>query len=534
MHIELAQAQAPAERPRIVDYRPMAAKSVPAPGDICTLHPGPARGKIRILPRRRPGGKAAQTATIEVEYSGFTDEAQEAFQRAVDIWESHIESSVTIKVEAEFTQMDAGVLGSAGPEILWFGTTEDGQQSIYPDALIDALLGENAAEADDESSNDDAPDIFARFNSEANWYFGPPEPGPGFSEVDFTTVVLHELGHGLGFFGSMQVSDAGTSGSWGFGTSDPAVPAIYDRFAEDGNSIELIDESTFPNPSLELADVLQSDNVFFSGPESDVGAAVEPGPVPPKLYLPPEWDPGSSYSHVEEDIYGTGEANALMTPRIASNEVVHDPGSIMCGMFSDMGWELGPGCAAYFDVEVVNFESATSGEGGVELTWAETRAADVAQYEIEQQYFDEPPEIVETIASEGPMRYTVPLDGLDVGEYVFALYFIRPNGDRVQVDESEITVPLRTDFELAEIYPNPFSQRANIKLTVRRAQNFRVEVFNALGQRVAVLYDQERPANDPRPITFDAANLGTLPSGRYFFRVIGERFEETRSAVFVR
>jgi hypothetical protein len=104
----------------------------------------------------------------------------------------------------------------------------------------------------------------------------------------------------------------------------------------------------------------------------------------------------------------------------------------------------------------------------------------------------------------------------------------------VFVGETEFIIPLRQSFELAEIYPNPFSDQANIKLTVREAQTFRVEVYNALGQQVAVLYDQQRPANDPRPITFDAAKLGTLPSGRYFFRVIGRNFEETRSAVFVR
>ena len=41
------------------------------------------------------------------------------------------------------------------------------------------------------------------------------------------SVVLHELGHGLGFAGSMDVD--GALGSWGLGT---AFPIIYDRFVE--------------------------------------------------------------------------------------------------------------------------------------------------------------------------------------------------------------------------------------------------------------------------------------------------------------
>lgn len=528
-----AAAQIPTERPHIVDFRPVAAKSLPGPGDICTLHPGPANARTRILRPPSTYGKAA-TATFEVEYNGFSPEAREAFQRAVDIWETHVRSSQPIKISANYTTLEPGVLGSAGSSQLWFGTTDDGEQSIYPDALIDALIDGNAAEQDGDPSNDDEPDIVARFSDQVDWYFGPPPPegpGPTPGQIDFTTVVLHEIGHGLGFFGSMRVD--GLQGSWGFGTSDPTVPAIYDRFAENENGAGIINESLYPNPSPTLANVLQSGDLFFSGPESDVGAAVRPSPVPAELYAPSEWNPGSSYSHVDEVTYPAGDPNSLMTPRIGGNEVVHEPGPIMCGMFADMGWQLGPGCAAYFNVAVVGFEVNDTGNRQYELSWAETRAADIVEYEVERQYFDEPP-VIETIPSEGAQRYTVSLDNLDVGDYRFRLTFVQPNGERVEVGETAITIPLRKSFELAEIYPNPFSEQANIQLTVREAQTFRVEVYNALGQQVAVLYDQQRPANDPRPITFDASRLGTLPSGRYFFRVIGEDFEETRSAVFVR
>lgn len=228
-----------------------------------------------------------------------------------------------------------------------------------------------------------------------------------------------------------------------------------------------------------------------------------------------------------------------MTPRIG-REVILQPGSITCGMFADMGWRLGPSCAAYFGVEVAGFEVEDTGNRQFELSWAETRTANVEQYEIQSSYFGSPFTRDTVITSEGAQRYTVSLRETDVGkqyevgEFAFRLVFVRPNGQRVSVGEVETTVRLRESFELAEIYPNPFSSQANIKLTVRRAQNFRVEVYNALGQRVAVLYDRTRRANDPRPITFDASQLGTLPSGRYFFRVIGDTFEQTRSAVFVR
>lgn len=530
-----ASAQPAPDRPRIVDYRPIAAKVLPRPGDICTLHPGSMHAKTQILPALPSRGKAAKTANIVVDYNGFTPEARAAFERAVDIWETHIRSDVVIKVRANYgSQAGDNVLASAGSFNLWSATTEDGEESIYPDALIDALLGRNAAE-DDPQVPDDAPDIRAQFSDQVDWYFGPAPPGgpgPASGEVDFTTVVLHELAHGLGFFGSLEVSD--TQGEWRYGD----LPMIYDRFAEDQDGVSLINTSLYPNPSTALADALTSNEIFFKGPESYVAAAVARGPVPLKLYLPSTWERGSSYSHVDEGTYGRGDANALMTPRIGGGELIHQPGSLACGILVEMGWGPGPGCKQLIDAEVVGFKVNEIGDQEFELVWAEGRNVDIDQYEIERNYFGGEFEVTERIdsrRSEGAELYVLPFSGLEVGDYAFRLNFFRVGEENpVRVGRSGTTVRLRETFELAEIYPNPFSTQANIKLTVREAQTFRVEVYNALGQRVAVLYDRQRPANDPRPITFDASKLGTLPSGRYFFRVIGEEFEQTRSAVFVR
>jgi hypothetical protein len=58
--------------------------------------------------------KRPKNATIEVTYTGFTPEAEAAFQTAVDIWESLISSPVTIRIQAQWTPLSSGVLGSAG------------------------------------------------------------------------------------------------------------------------------------------------------------------------------------------------------------------------------------------------------------------------------------------------------------------------------------------------------------------------------------------------------------------------------------
>ena len=58
-----------------------------------------------------------------------------------------------------------------------------------------------------------------------------------------------------------------------------------------------------------------------------------------------------------------------------------------------------------------------------------------------------------------------------------------------------------------------------------REQQVRVEVFNLLGRRVALLFDGRLRAHQAHPFTFDAK---ALPSGLYFYRATGQTFTATR------
>ncbi len=415
--------------------------------EICVLHPGPDV-ETRVLPRMRLRGRnVQQTADIVVSYEGFDgaegQKAKEAFARAVAIWETHISSPVTIKVDASFAALGENVLGSAGPNLLWIGTTDEGVESIYPHALIDALVGENVVVAENEEDGDgdgvlddypdDAPDIVARFSSEADWYYGTGEPGPG--EFDFTSVVLHELAHGLGFFGSMSVTnvdqDDAEEGLWPFSEAnlDLGVPAIYDRFAEEGRgslAASLVDTTVYPNPSEKLGDALRGDNLFFEGIRTLSGNSG----VPAQLYAPEGWNQGSSYSHVDEDVYPAGDENALMTPLIGPGEHIHRPGAIVCGMFADMGWPLGPGCKALISGDLIAFDAQPLTEGTVEIVVVLQEDSDKDRIVVEQQYFEEPFVPVDSIsvndlgACEDTPEGTscrVALQDVGLGEYTYRL-----------------------------------------------------------------------------------------------------------------
>jgi len=90
----------------------------------------------------------------------------------------------------------------------------------------------------------------------------------------------------------------------------------------------------------------------------------------------------------------------------------------------------------------------------------------------------------------------------------------------------EDMLPLAGEYALSNVYPNPFNPSARVNLAVARAQNVRIEIFNMLGQRVAVLHEGWLAAHRVYTFTIDARNL---PSGNYFYRATGEAFSAARN-----
>ena len=295
------------------------------PGRQVILRAKPEDVFFRLSPPAQTGLLKTPTANITVNYIGPWDpSAQAAFQYAVDIWASLIVSPALIKIEAEWSSLAPDILGGAGPTDLYRNFPNAPQTNVwYPAALADAIAGSNLNGSD--------PEITATFNqSFPSWYFGVDgNPPPG--KYDFVSVVLHEIGHGLGFSGTAEVDNNSGLGSWGFGSP---YPDVYDLAAENLSGQKIID---FPNPSTELADQLrkEEEGLFFNGPNAE---AANNGNRP-ELYAPGDWLPGSSYSHLDETVYDQ-TAHALMTPFIGSAEATHDPGPITLGIFQDLGWAV--------------------------------------------------------------------------------------------------------------------------------------------------------------------------------------------------
>jgi hypothetical protein len=282
---------------------------------LVELRVGPSRGRSFVPPDEElPGPRRA--ATFKVTYNGFSKAARRAFQRAVNNWAKVLNSSVPITVQANFTPLDEGVLGSAGANFIHRNFSGAPRQDTwYPDAVANKRSGQD---------RNPGPDIICNFSSVfPNWHFGEG-PAPA-DEFDFTTVVMHELGHGL-FFSGLAAQN-GTIATIQFDGS----PGAYDRFTENKGGKKLL---TFPDLSAQLYNQLTSNNVFFDSQRvrnANNGKRA-------KLFAPNPFQGGSSYSHLNENSFPNGNANSLMTPFLGEGETIRSPGAITKAIAKDVGW----------------------------------------------------------------------------------------------------------------------------------------------------------------------------------------------------
>jgi len=132
-----------------------------------------------------------------------------AFQHAADIWSATLDSTVPIRIRAQFAALGANVLGSAGPIVRFRDFTNAPLAGTwYHVALANKLAGfDLMTVADTQAFGIDpafADDINANFSSDFNFYLGlDNNHGP---LNDLVAVLLHEFGHGLGFSQSASLT----------------------------------------------------------------------------------------------------------------------------------------------------------------------------------------------------------------------------------------------------------------------------------------------------------------------------------------
>lgn len=338
-------------------------------------------GGITIVNRDGPGeGFNDPTARAPVGGNSGTTLGQQrliVFQNAAEIWANVLEIPVDIVVDATFDPLPCSVstgaiLGQAGPTFVERDFTGAPKAATwYAVALANQLAGTDLEPLGSE--------IVAQFSSAVGttcplsfgWYYGL-DGAPTLPDIDLLTVVLHELGHGLGFLSFVDDS----SGREFLGFDD-----AYMDLLENHNTLKLYPAMTdtervvaaVAGPALHCVgpSVIAAGSALTSG----VGAS---GHI--EMFAPNPVQPGSTVSHFSTTL----TPNELMEPNYT--EPIHDV-TFTAALFRDIGWTFAAACAPK---PLSSCQLAKSKKGSVvlkdktpdtkdRLNWSWTSAAAIAK-----------------------------------------------------------------------------------------------------------------------------------------------------------
>jgi hypothetical protein len=102
------------------------------------------------------------------------------------------------------------------------------------------------------------------------------------------------------------------------------------------------------------------------------------------------------------------------------------------------------------------------------------------------------------------------------GSDAFTYYFDDVDNKIVTSAESDVFAAIPTEISLNQNYPNPFNPSTTIGFGLNASTTVNLEVYDALGRRVAVLINNRSMNAGNHSITFDASRLST---GMYLYRM---------------
>ena len=259
-----------------------------------------------------------------------------AFQFAANLWEAIIQSAIEIRVDAEFNPLfcdaTSATLGQAGPNTAhrdFVGAPV--AATFYVQALANARNGADL----DPASND----IGAEFNSTFGttcpiplaWYYGLDGIPPA-GTIDFPTVVLHEMAHGLGFLSLVSLQTGAK-----FAGFDDAYMRLLENHATGLLFPTMTDAERFtasragPNLHWTGTVAIGCGNIALTSGRDPATGHIE-------MFAPNPAQQGSSVSHFSTSL----SPNQLMEPFVTGGPCSISMPLVDPCLLVDLGWTLVP------------------------------------------------------------------------------------------------------------------------------------------------------------------------------------------------
>ena len=342
---------------------------------------------------RSPSANIEKKSNFIVNFNTVPTVARGAVQAAIDVWSENFSSTVPVNVNVSWGRASSyGILAAASAKNNFANFPNAPDKTLYyAAALANALAGKDI--------DPTAPELEITITSDAPWYYGTDGKCPPKS-YDLESVILHEMGHGLGFISGNYYDQYS-----GYGRIDQPTP--FDAYAQLPDGRRLAD---MPSPSIETGKALTSP-LYWSG-ENAIKAN---NGIKPPLYAPSIYEPGSSISHLDERTFSQSGANSVMTPNLDSGEVFHLPGSLLLAMIDDMRVKPPAGIAYGTPQPPQNVKALVSDKSAiVEFDPpVNFRSAQISSYEVknvqsgDSVIFNESPAIIAGLSNGSKYTFTV-------------------------------------------------------------------------------------------------------------------------------
>jgi len=371
-------------------------------------------------------------------------------------------------------------------------------------------------------------------------------PGPGWY-IDRTAIVT-----GLPLFANPEDFEGGIGdwsaerGSWQIGTPSGTPECHSDSLCAatvfDGNYADNVDTRLISPPFIVPEAAEQPSLLFWhwfsfgGGDSGEVQVSTDGGATWDSLHTVAGsssgvWSPSSHdlTPHAGETVQIAFDLHTRDTASFGTNP---GPGwyiddvSILCGDNPCEGIDL--------PVELAAFTARLDGADAV-LQWHTASETNNAGFDVEHRTETQPWRPVGFVEGAGTttdaQHYRYRIRDLAPGTHQFRLKQLDLDGAFAYSPTVSVVIRMAEAYQLSEVTPNPLASEARLTLTLAEPQHVRVAVYNALGQRVAVLHDGELSASTPHSFAVDGRRLA---SGTYFLRATGDRFTATRTATVAR
>ncbi|HPF35383.1 MAG TPA: FlgD immunoglobulin-like domain containing protein [Candidatus Krumholzibacteria bacterium] len=501
------------------------------------------------------------------------------FQHAADIWGGLLPSGVPILIRASFDPLTCtetgAVLGSAGPLVV----NRDFSGAPQADTWYHGALSDKLAGTDLDPGTED---IRARFNAALDgspeclggrgWYYG--FDGNAGTDIALLPVLLHEMGHGLGFSTFVDESD----GSEFFGSTD-----IYARHLLDNVTGLHWDEM---NDAQRAASAVNTGHVVWDGAAVTAAApgvlngrpileTVAPGTLPPTMALGvASFGPSLDVTGVTEAVVladdGAGAdpedacETLLNAAQIAGRIALVDRGNCTFATKAFAAEAAGAVAVIIVDNAVSDTPPGLGGTApGLTIPAVSVTLADgnllKAALPGAVVTLRRDPSLLAGADDQGRVLIYAP-DPIEPGSSISHFdtsadpsLLMEPAITPLLNDEVDLTLqhfvdigwftgeptavdgPLPTPVDLAPAYPNPFNPRTTLAFRTTGEAPVRLAVYDAAGRLVRTLVDGVLPAGE-HAVNWNGEHQDGRrgAAGVYFVRLQEGAASRTRTVVMLK